>query len=71
MVNMNNGQHAIIYFSATTPSHFGPDWIWQQVEMAGKQAVRLKVGTIISAFKNLIGENNYALAAWSKYSTSA
>ena len=41
---MNNSQHAIIYFSATTPSHFGPDWIWQQAEMVSKHAVRLGGG---------------------------
>ena len=43
--------------------NFGPDWIWQRVDGKSKHAVRVWAGTIISALENLIGENNYALAA--------
>ena len=43
--------------------YFGPDWIWQRVDGKSKHAVRVWAGTIISALENLIGENNYALAA--------
>ena len=44
-------------------NYYGADWIWQRFEVVSKHAVRTEVGTIISAFNNLSGENNFALAA--------
>ena len=58
-----NLAHPFPLLTFAVHSRSGPDWIWQRVGMICKHAVRLEVGTLISASKDLTGENKFALAA--------
>ncbi len=49
----------------------GADWFWQREEAMRKRAEQRCRDSLIPDIKILNGENNYALAAWLKYSRSA